>query len=247
MAAADSVTTTAGLLQVLIGSPSERFLEWPQIDFVRPGAASLSMNLPVRFRDRINVEQPVLAALADGFGTAATQTLAIDTAVNHDVRHMDSGRPVFSRHALGNHAQAGLGSGELRVTGLAAEARGCAGEDYRSAAERNEPPRRFTPYEKAAEASDSPESFKQFGRKLAKIRLLIASGAVYDELSGFAAVRWRHRTIEELDHICLVRRVHGHRLGAAAGCEDRRHYLLELPWRATGDQDVQALERETPA
>src|SRR5437588_1225631 len=161
MAAADSVTTTAGLLQVLIGSPLERFLEWPQIDFVRPGAASLSMNLPVRFRDRINVEQPVLAALADGFGTAATQTLAIDTAVNHNMRHMDSGQP--------------------------------------------------------------------------------------DEVSGFAAARWRHRAIEELDHICLVRRVHGHRLGAAVGCQDLRHDLLELAWRATSDQDVQALGRETPA
>lgn len=55
------------------------------------------MNLPVRFGNTFNVEQPVLAALADGFGAAATQTLAIDTAVNHDVRHMDSGRPVFAR------------------------------------------------------------------------------------------------------------------------------------------------------
>jgi len=41
------------------------------------------MNLPRRFRDGINVEQPVLATLADGFGAAATQTLAIDTTVNH--------------------------------------------------------------------------------------------------------------------------------------------------------------------
>src|SRR5438874_12899932 len=56
MAAADSVTTTAGLLQVLIHSPSERFLERPQIDFVRPGAASLAMNLPVRFGNGFNVE-----------------------------------------------------------------------------------------------------------------------------------------------------------------------------------------------
>src|SRR3984893_8187875 len=150
MAAAESVTTTAGLLQVLIDSPSERFLERPQIDFVRPGAASLPMNLPVSFRNGFDVEQPVLAALADGFG-AATQTLAIDTAVNHDVRHMDPGRPVFARHALRDHAQAGLGSGELRVNGLAAKARGCAGEDHRSAAERKEPPRRFTPHQKAAE------------------------------------------------------------------------------------------------
>src|ERR1700681_4631698 len=247
MAAADNVTTTAGLLQVLIGSPSERFLERPQIDFVRPGAASLPMNLPVRFGNGFNVEQPVLPALADGFGAAATQTLAVDTAVNQDVRHMDSGRPVFARHALRDHAQAGLGSGELRVTGLASKARGCAGEDHRSAAERNQTPRRFTPHEKAAEASDSPESFKQFGRKLAKIHFLIACGVVHDELSGFAPVRWRHCAIEELHHGFLFCRVHWHSLGAAASCEDRRHDLFELAWRATGDQDVQALGRETPA
>ena len=77
------------------------------------------MNLPVRFGNGFNVEQPVLAAPADDFGAAATQTLAIDSAVNYDVRDMDSERPVFVRHALGDHAQAGLGSGELRVTGLA--------------------------------------------------------------------------------------------------------------------------------
>src|SRR6266446_4666656 len=51
MAAADSVTTTAGLLQVLIDTLSERLLEWPQIDFVGPGAARLPVNLPVRLRD----------------------------------------------------------------------------------------------------------------------------------------------------------------------------------------------------
>ena len=68
---------------------------------------------------RINVEQPVLATLADGFGAAATQTLAIDTTVNHDVRHMDSGRPEFARDALGDHAQSGLGGGKLRVSALA--------------------------------------------------------------------------------------------------------------------------------
>src|SRR5438270_4611536 len=56
MAAADSVTTTAGLLQVLIHSPSERFLERPQIDFVRPGAASLAMNLQVRFGNGFNIK-----------------------------------------------------------------------------------------------------------------------------------------------------------------------------------------------
>src|SRR5260370_12164448 len=103
------------------------------------------MNLPVRVRDSFNVEQAVLAALADGFGAAAKQTLAVDTAVNDDVRHMDSGWPVFACHALGDHAQAGLGSGELRVTGLPSKARGCAGEDHPSAPERDQPPRRSTP------------------------------------------------------------------------------------------------------
>src|SRR6202521_4395065 len=228
MAAADSVTTTAGLLQVLIDSPSERFLERPQIDFVRPGAASLTMNLPVRFRNGFNVEQPVHAALADGFGAAATQTLAIDTAVNHDMRHMDSRPPVFARHALGDHAQAGLGSGELCVTGLASKARGCAGEDHRSAAERNEPPSGFPPREKAAEASDPPESFEEFCRKLAKIDFLIAARGVHDELRPTPAAPGRHRAVEELDHVCLVGGVRGHGLGAASSSEDRRRDLLEL-------------------
>ena len=44
------------------------------------------MNLPVRFGNGFNVEQPVLAALADGLWAATTQTLAIDTAINHDVQ-----------------------------------------------------------------------------------------------------------------------------------------------------------------
>ena len=46
----------------------------------------------------LSIEQPVLAALADRFG-AASQTFAIDTAVDHYMRHMDPYGP-YSRAML---------------------------------------------------------------------------------------------------------------------------------------------------
>ena len=85
--------------QVLIPVPLQKgSLERPQIDFVRPGAARLA--------DVFAGTPPAMASMLSSpssprsrtvSGRRLRMTLAVDTAVNDDVRHMDSGWPVFAR------------------------------------------------------------------------------------------------------------------------------------------------------
>jgi hypothetical protein len=41
--------------------PSERFLERPEVDLMRPGRARLAVNLSIDFGDRIDVQHAILA------------------------------------------------------------------------------------------------------------------------------------------------------------------------------------------
>src|SRR3954467_10026274 len=83
----------------------ERLLEGTQIDLLRPGRARLGMDLPIDFRDRLDVQQPVFAALLDHLRRALAQALAIDAAVDHDMGDVNAGRPVLPRHALRDHPE----------------------------------------------------------------------------------------------------------------------------------------------
>jgi hypothetical protein len=84
--------------------PLEGFFERPQFDFLCPRGARLTMELPVRARDGLDIEQSILAALLDHVGTAATEPIAIDAAIDHDVRHVDPLRPELPREALADRA-----------------------------------------------------------------------------------------------------------------------------------------------
>lgn len=97
------------------------------------------MDLPIGFRDGLDAEEAVVTAIPDRGGSAAAQAIAIDPAVDHDMRDMDAEGPKLARHALRDHAQAGLGGGKMRKPRLAADAGRSACEDDGAAAERHEP------------------------------------------------------------------------------------------------------------
>src|SRR5437016_14566126 len=96
----------------------KRFLERPEVDLLRPGGPMLAMDVPVRFGDRIDAEHAVLAALGGAFGVAGADAIAIDRAVDDDMRDMDAGGAEVAGHALRDGALARLGRGAIRVAGL---------------------------------------------------------------------------------------------------------------------------------
>src|SRR5215470_8816319 len=145
---------TNGRVPVSVGyTPSERFLERAQVDFLRPRRSRLAMDVPKGFGDRVDPKQAVLAALLDPRRGELAEALAVDAAVDDDMCDMDAEPPVLPRHALCDHPQSRLGRGKMRVARLAAQAGRGAGEDDRAATERNEASGRLAPDEEAAEAA----------------------------------------------------------------------------------------------
>src|SRR5215213_8958074 len=136
---------------------SERFFERTQVDFLRPCRTRLAMNLPISFRDRVNVEETILPTFLDQGRRTVAQAFAIDAAVDHNMGYMDAEWPIFAGHALRNHAQASFGRRKMRKSRFAANARRSAGENDAAAPERHEPARCFAPDQEAAEAADAPE------------------------------------------------------------------------------------------
>ena len=80
------------------------------------------MNVPVSLGDGVDAEQAVLAAFRDHGGEPLAQAIAVDAAIDHDMRDVDALRTVFARHTLRQHAQARLGRRKVRESGLAAHA-----------------------------------------------------------------------------------------------------------------------------
>ena len=73
---------------------------------MRPGAAVLAMDVPVVLDDRIDLQQTVGAGFLDPVRHARQQAIALDAAVDDDMRHMDALRAEFTRHRLDQQAQA---------------------------------------------------------------------------------------------------------------------------------------------
>jgi hypothetical protein len=130
-----------------------------------------------------------------------------------------------ARHALRDHAQACLCGGKVRESWLAPQARGSACEDDRTAAERNQPPRRLAADEEAAKAADPPE-------------LLELLRAQFLEIDAPVVAR-----VE--DH--NTRRVDRDRFGAAARRTDRFEDLCNLLGRSPGDQHMIPFHGEAAA
>ena len=90
---------------------------------MRPRRPWLTVNLPIDFGNRIDVQHAVLAALVDDLRSKCAQALAIDAAVDDYVRDMDALGSVFARHPLCDHARTGLGRREVSIARLAAQAK----------------------------------------------------------------------------------------------------------------------------
>jgi hypothetical protein len=52
------------------------------------------MDVPVILGDRVDAEQAVLTAIPHCRGSSAAETIAIDAAIDHDMRDMDTERTV---------------------------------------------------------------------------------------------------------------------------------------------------------
>src|SRR5580700_4103841 len=87
------------------------------------------MDVPKSVGDRVDTEEAILATIFDQCRNQIAQTIAIDAAIHHHVRDMDAEWSVLARHALRDHAKAGLGGGEMREPRLAADAGRSASED----------------------------------------------------------------------------------------------------------------------
>src|SRR5690242_11147006 len=117
---------------------SEWFLERAQIDLVAPGRRMLPVDLPVGLGDRVDIEQAVRALLRAPLRETAVDPLAVDAAVDHDMRDMQALRPELARHGLRDGAQARLGGREGGETRPPAQAAAGAREDHRAAPERRQ-------------------------------------------------------------------------------------------------------------
>jgi hypothetical protein len=100
----------------------ETLLEWPQIQFVRPGRPVLPVKMPIGLGDRIDVQQSIGATFDPKLGGGRVEFFAIDATVDDDVRDVNSERPEFTRHRLRQRAKAGLGGCECRERRLSAQA-----------------------------------------------------------------------------------------------------------------------------
>jgi len=94
----------------------------------------LMMQHPVGIRDRIDIQEPILSALFAKLRDAREQTLACDSAVDHDMGHMDALWPKLARDALCEGALRRLGRGEGGKIGLAAKTSRSSCKEQRAAA-----------------------------------------------------------------------------------------------------------------
>src|SRR5471030_1440529 len=79
---------------------SEGFLERTQIKFLCPCASMLIVQLPVTLRYGARLQQTVVASLLYALRRALPQTLAIDTPINHNMRHMNALGPELTGKGL---------------------------------------------------------------------------------------------------------------------------------------------------
>jgi uncharacterized OsmC-like protein len=98
------LTSSEAAAVVEEAKPSEALLERSQIEFMRPRAARLLMEMPIGVRDRGRIEQATLAGRSRSVGCAGAQTLAVDSSVNDDVGDMDILRAILPRRALSQRA-----------------------------------------------------------------------------------------------------------------------------------------------
>src|SRR3954470_2689808 len=217
---------------------SERFLERTQVDFLRPCGTRLAMNLPISFRDRVDVEETILPTFLDQGRRTVAQAFAIDAAVDHDMGYMDAEWPILARHALRNHAQASFGCRKMSKSRFAANARRSAGENDAAAPKRDEPARCFAPNQEAAEAADAPEILELLRGQLAEVDALIVARVRHDELRRIETIARGHRPLEQFCNVALAGRIHRDWLGTAARRCNRLRDSADLGPRSSRHEDV---------
>src|SRR5450755_4152430 len=104
----------------------------PYFQLERPGAAWLLIELPVGFRNRRRRHQEI--GVIEGtrpqrLQPPLTHPFGVDAGVDDEMGNVDVLRAKLARGRLGDGPQAKFGTGEGRIAGSAAQARGRTGEE----------------------------------------------------------------------------------------------------------------------
>jgi hypothetical protein len=229
---------------------TKRFLERPQVEFLRPCAAVLHMQLPVTFGDGFELQQAVVAGLFHALRRVVAQALAVDAAIDHHMRHMNALRAEFARQALAQRTQRSLGRSEGRERRLAAQRRGGAGEQQGAACVRpgclegigQQAAQRLMPEDEAAQRAGAPGLRELVDRQLQRWRAHPARGIE----DGHGERAQRPRLLRNTVHLGLARHVARKGMSPTAGRNDFAGHRIELGLRAAGQRNDEAFGRETP-
>src|ERR1700730_5202464 len=208
----------------------EMLLEWPQIQFVRPGRPVLPVKMPTGRGDRIDVQQSIGATFDPKLGCGRVEFFAIDATVDDDVRDVNSQRPEFARHRLRQRTKAGLGGCECRERRLSAQAGRGARKDDRALTRRRQPSGGLPPDPKSAKRRDTPGLLEELGRHGAEVMANVVARIEHHEVNS---VTGSAGEIEQRHHLRLDRGVGDERLGLAAavdnGANDPRNFCFGAP------------------
>lgn len=198
----------------------------------------LAVNLPIGLGDSVDVEEPVISPFAEHLRPGFSEAFAIYATVDDRMRDMNSKRPIFSRHALADHSQAGLRRRELGKSRFAAQARGGARENHRAPSKWNKTARRLAADKEAAETADAPKVLELLRRKLPEIDAAVVARIKNDEVGGIALFAAIEGLVEQADDVGLAGRIGRHRFRAAAGGDNGGGDLVDFLPRSAADQHV---------
>jgi len=147
---------------------------------VGPGAPILAVKAPIGLCYGLGLQAAERAARPVVSGEILLCVIAVDHAVDDDMRDVNAFRTEFSRQRLCDATQGGLGRGESEKRRAGAQGGGRAGEQERAATERLQALRRFASDEEAAERILPPQSFEIFRRGFQRRGGAIAANASFN-------------------------------------------------------------------
>src|SRR5450631_1911085 len=199
----------------------------PYFQLERPGAAWLLIELPVGFRNRRRRHQEI--GVIEGtrpqrLQPPLTHPFGVDAGVDDEMGNVDVLRAKLARGRLGDGPQAKLGTGEGRIAGSAAQARGCAGEEDIALAAGQHQAGGFAAGEKAGIAGHFPDLAEHALGGVENREIDVGADVENADLERGVPVG----VSEEGDDFLLLARIERARVDFAAGRLDFLHQRFEL-------------------
>src|SRR4030095_2199 len=169
------------------------------------------MKLPICFRESVDVQQSVVAALSRPVGISRTQAFSIDATIDRYMGDMDSRRPEFPGHALAQHAQSRLRRRKVSEAWSPTKAGRCTCKDDRAAALTGHHIRGCLPHHASSETSHAPEILDLRCGEVAQSNTCVVAGVEHDQGNVAAANAFEHAK-----NFLLLRYISHNRLYRAA-------------------------------